>query len=74
MFNLTDEILEAAQLLKQEQELTAETEAIAKIISDWLCEQLQDLDWHYHNSSILKKKLFLLELNVEKELLEELAA
>ena len=34
MFNLTDEILEAAQLLKQEQELTAETEAIAKIISD----------------------------------------
>ena len=66
MFNLTDEILEAAKLLKQEQQLMGSPEAIASIISDWLCEQLQDLEWHYQNSSILKKKVFYLELNTEK--------
>ena len=66
MFNLTDEILEAAKRIKQEQQLMGSPEAIASLISDWLCEQLQDLEWHYQNSSILKKKVFNLELNTEK--------
>jgi len=66
MFNLTDEILEAAKLIKQEQQLIGSPEAIASVIFDWLCEQLEDLEWHYQNSSILKKKVFNLELNTEK--------
>ena len=65
-FNLTNEILEAAKRIKEEQELIGETEAIASLISDWLCEQLEDLEWHYQNSSILKQKIFSLELNTEK--------
>ncbi len=66
MFNLTDEILEAAKRIKQEQQLIGSPDAIASVISDWLCEQLEDIEWHYQNSSILKKKVFNLELNTEK--------
>ena len=65
-FNLTNEILEAAKRIKEEQELIGETEAIASLISDWLCEQLEDIEWNYQNSSILKQKIFSLELNTEK--------
>ena len=65
MFNLTDEILEAAKLLKEEQQLIGDKFEIAKIISDWLCEELEDIEWHYNNSSQLQKKVFNLELNTE---------
>jgi hypothetical protein len=39
--NLSNEILEAAKLLKEEQDLLSSSEVIASIISDWLCEQLR---------------------------------
>ncbi len=65
-FNLTGEILEAAKLLKEEQDLIGSPEAIASIISDWLCEQLEEIEWNYQNSSLLKKKIFNLELNTER--------
>ncbi len=65
-FNLTGEILEAAKLLKEEQDLIGSPSAIASIISDWLCEQLEEIEWNYQNSSLLKKKIFNLELNTER--------
>jgi hypothetical protein len=65
-FNLTEEILEAAQLLREEQQLISAQKEIANLISDWLAEELQDIEWHYHNSHLLKKKVFNLELNTEK--------
>jgi hypothetical protein len=49
-FNLTDEILEAAKLLKEEQDLIGSPEAIALIIFHWLCEQLEEIEWNYQNS------------------------
>ena len=65
-FNLTAEILEAAKLLKEEQDLIGEEEAIASVIFHWLCEQLEEIEWNYQNSSLLKKQIFNLELNTEK--------
>ena len=65
-FDFTDEILEAAKLLKEEQDLICSSEAIASIISDWLCEQLEEIEWNYQNSSLLKKQIFNLELNTER--------
>lgn len=76
MFNFEEQILEAASELKEEQNLLAETEAIASVISHWLSEQLGDIGWHYSNSNTLQKKVFKLEVAAEKALLEteELAA
>ena len=65
-FNLTDEILEAAKLLKEEQELIGDEKEIANLISHWLCEQLEEIEWHYLNHNPLKKKVFHLELETEK--------
>ena len=67
-FDFKDEIFEAAQLLKQEQELIGETEKIAKVIVNWLEEQLEDITAHYSNSSTLKKGVFKIELEHEKAL------
>ena len=64
--NLSNEILEAAKLLKEEQDLIGSTEAIAKIISDWLCEELEEIEWNYQHSSFLQEKVFNLEMNSEK--------
>ena len=64
--NLSDEILEAAKLLKEEQDLIGSPEAIAKIISDWLCEELEEIEWNYQHSSFLQEKVFNLEMNSEK--------
>ena len=74
-FNLTDEILEAAKLLKEEQDLISSSEAIrrslplsviAKILSDWLCEELEDIEWNYQHSSFLQREIFNLELKTER--------
>ncbi len=67
-FDFKDEIFEAAQLLKEEQELLGETEKIAKVIVNWLEEQLEDITGHYSNSSTLKKGVFKIELEHEKAL------
>ena len=67
-FDFKDEILEAAKLLKEEQALLGKTEAIAKVIVHWLGEQLEDINWHYSNSSTLKKRIFEIELEQEKAL------
>ncbi|MGB5594650.1 MAG: hypothetical protein WBM62_11535, partial [Crocosphaera sp.] len=60
-----DEILEAAQLLKDDQDLLGETEAIAKVIVHWLEEQLEDITEHYRDSSTLRKGIFEVELKQE---------
>ncbi len=67
-FDFKDEIFEAAQLLKEEQELIGETEAIAKVITHWIGSQLEDITEHYLNSSTLKKGIFKIELEQEKAL------
>lgn len=64
--NLNDEILEAAKLLKEEQDLISSSEAIAKILSDWLCEELEDIEWNYQHSSFLQREIFNLELKTER--------
>jgi hypothetical protein len=67
-FDLSDEILEAAQLLKDDQDLLGETEAIAKVICQWIEDQLNDITWEYPRSSTLQKGIFEVELNHEKAL------
>jgi hypothetical protein len=64
--NLSDEILEAAKLLKEEQNLIGSSEAIANILCDWLCQELEEIEWNYQHSSFLQGKIFYLELNTEK--------
>jgi hypothetical protein len=67
-FDLSDEILEAAQLLKDDQDLLGETEQIAKVICQWIEDQLNDITWEYPRSSTLQKGIFEVELNHEKAL------
>ena len=64
--NLSNEILEAAKLLKEEQELIGSPEAIANILCDWLCQELEEIEWNYQHSSFLQEKVFNLEMNTEK--------
>jgi hypothetical protein len=64
--NLSNEILEAAKLLKEEQNLIGSEEAVAKILCDWLCQELEEIEWNYQHSSFLQRKIFNLELNTEK--------
>ena len=64
--NLSNEILEAAKLLKEEQDLMGSSEAIANILCDWLCQELEDIEWNYQHSSFLQGKIFNLEMNTEK--------
>ena len=63
--NLSHEILEAAKLLKEEQDLIGSTEAFASLISDWLYEELEEIEWNYQHSSLLQRKIFNLEMNTE---------
>lgn len=71
--NLSHEILEAAKLLKEEQDLIGSTEAVAEgaaslsasVISDWLYEELEEIEWNYQHSSLLQRKIFNLEMNIE---------
>ena len=63
--NLSHEILEAAKLLKEEQDLIGSTEAIASVIFDWLYEELEEIEWNYQHSSSLQRKIFNLEMNTE---------
>ena len=65
-FNFTNEILEAAKLLKEEQDLISSSEAIAKILCDWLDQELEQIEWNYQHSSFLQEKVFNLEMNTEK--------
>jgi hypothetical protein len=64
--NLSNEILEAAKLLKDEQDLIGSSEAIANILCDWLCQELEEIEWNYQHSSFLQRKIFNLEMNTEK--------
>lgn len=66
--NLNTEILEAAELLKEEEDLLGSKEQIAKSIVHWLSEQLEDICWHYHNSSSLEKRIFQIEVERERAL------
>ena len=65
-FNLTDEILEAAKTLIEEQGLISDELAIASIIHDYISQHLEEIVWHYHNSNSLQNKVFTAEVNTEK--------
>ena len=75
MFN-SEEIMSAAEYLKEEEELLSSPEEIAKILSNWLSEQLEEIDLIYRRESILQKRIFEAEVDAERELIEsgELAA
>lgn len=75
MFN-SEEIITAAEYLKEEEELLSSPEEIAKILSNWLSEQLEEIDLIYRRESILQKRIFKAEVDAERELIEsgELAA
>lgn len=75
MFN-SEEIIAAAEYLKEEEELLSSPEEIAKILSNWLSEQLEEIDLIYRRESILQKRIFQAEVDAERELIEsgELAA
>lgn len=75
MFN-SEEIITAAEYLKEEEELLSSPEEIAKILSNWLSEQLEEIDLIYRRESILQKRIFEAEVDAERELIEsgELAA
>ncbi len=62
-----NKICEAAEILKEDIEVPLETEAIATVIYDWLEEKLEDIDWHYQQSSTLQKAIFKLELEEERK-------
>lgn len=64
--NLNSEILEAAELLKEKEELLGASHDIAKVIVHWVSEQLEDICWHYHNNSSLEKRIFQIEVEKEK--------
>lgn len=72
----SQEIVQAAEYLIEEEELLSSPEEIAKILSNWLSEQLKEIDWLYRRDSILQKRVFQAELDAERELIatEELAA
>ena len=75
MFN-SEEIIKAAEYLKEEEELLSSPQEIAKILSNWLSEQLEEIDLIYRKDSILQKRIFQTEVDAERELIEakELAA
>ena len=75
MFN-SEEIIKAAEYLKEEEELLSSPQEIAKILSNWLSEQLEEIDLIYRKDSILQKRIFQVEVDAERELIEakELAA
>ncbi len=72
----TEEIIKAAEYLKEEEELLSAPDEIAKILSNWLSEQLEEIDLIYRKESILQKRIFEAEVDAERELIEngELAA
>ncbi len=69
MFN-SEEIIKAAEYLKEEEELLSSPQEIAKILSNWLSEQLEEIDLIYRKDSILQKRIFQLEVDAERELIE----
>ena len=75
MFN-SEEIIKAAEYLKEEEELLSSPQEIAKILSNWLSEQLEEIDLIYRKDSILQKRILQVEVDAERELIEakELAA
>ncbi len=75
MFN-SEEIIKAAEYLKEEEGLLSSPQVIAKILSNWLSEQLEEIDLIYRQDSILQKRIFQAEVDAERKLIEteELAA
>jgi hypothetical protein len=73
MFDFQDEIKRAAEVLKSERDLLSSEEAIELVIQDWVrCSielQLEDIVWHYVNSSALEKLLKAPELAAERLIL-----
>jgi hypothetical protein len=73
MFDFQDEIRRAAEVLKAERDLLSSEEAIELVIQDWVrCSielQLEDIAWHYVNSSALEKLLKAPELAAERLML-----
>jgi hypothetical protein len=73
VFDFQDEIRRAAEVLKSEQDLLSSEEAIELVIQDWVrCSielQLEDIAWHYVNSSALEKLLKAPELAAERLML-----
>lgn len=70
LLSLKSKIHEAAEILKEEiedVEVPLETEAIALVIYDWLEEKLEDIDWHYQQSSTLQNAIFKLALEEERK-------
>ncbi len=69
MFN-SEEIIKAAEYLKEEEELLSSPQVIANILSNWLSEQLAEIDLIYRQDSILQKRIFQTEVEAESELIE----
>ncbi len=69
MFN-SEEIIKAAEYLKEEEGLLSSSKEIAKILSNWLSEQLKEIDWIYRQDSILQRRIFEAEVDAERELIE----
>jgi hypothetical protein len=81
MFDFQDEIRRAAEVLKAERDLLSSEEAIELVIQDWVrCSiaygaseaielQLEDIAWHYVNSSALEKLFKAPELAAERLML-----
>ncbi len=69
MFN-SEEIIKAADYLKEEEELLSSPQVIANILSNWLSKQLAEIDFIYRQDSILQKRIFQTEVDAERELIE----
>lgn len=63
--SLQDEIFNAAQLLKQEENLSGDLNAIASVISHSLEDYLDNILWNYRQNSPLQKSISQLELTQE---------
>lgn len=70
MFDL-EEITKAAEYLKEEEELLSSTEDLAKILGEWLYDQLEEIDLIYSRDSILQRKIHKAELEAERQLIED---
>ena len=55
--NLESEIKEAAIALKEEKSLSIEVEEISNILSNWIEDQLEEIEWFYNSNSSLQRAI-----------------
>ena len=66
-FDLTDEILKAAEAVKEEEGLRGDRDAIASVIFNWLSAQLDDILWENARRASLQRGISKVEQQQEQQ-------